>query len=126
MKLQYTTKDGRITATLEGSTQKELFKELARFQEVFEEIASGDVDGKYVTSDDIQYKVRSAEYVDEKGKTKSADYYEKVVRSGKLAGYKKAFGILDDSTDGLFPKWKAPEENIQGYNGWSKYVKDKS
>ncbi len=123
MKLNYTTKDGRMTVTLEGSTQKEIWRELARFQEVFEDDAAARIDGKYITSNDIQFKVRSAEYQDEKGKTKTADYFEKIVKSGPMAGYKKAFGILDDGSDGLFPKWQVPESSLAGLNGWSKYIK---
>lgn len=126
MKLLYTTKDGRLQVELEADSQSELWRELARFQEVFEETASGNVvdekGKKYLaTSDDIKFIVRTAEGVNDKGKTETYEYYEKVVVSGPLQGYKKSFGLLNDKSKGLFPK-KAPEKDvIYGYNGWSKY-----
>lgn len=126
MKLTYTTADGRISVELEGKTHKDLWRELARFQEVFEDIASGNIfdeqnKKKFVTSGDIKYRVRKSKYIDEKGKEKEAEYFEKQVVSGPLLGYKKMYGVLDDGTDGLFPK-RAPEKDvIYGLNGWHKY-----
>lgn len=123
MKATYTTNDGRLRIEFEASTQKELFRELHRFQEVFEDTAEAMIDGKLYSSNDIKYVVRKAEYVDEKGKTKQAEYFEKQIRNGPLMWYKKSYGVLDDGTDGLFPK-KAPDDpKFQiGRNGWHKYV----
>ena len=56
MKLTYTTKNGRITAEIEGESQKDLFGELNRFQEVFEETNCGKCG-----SDDIKYVVRTVD-----------------------------------------------------------------
>jgi hypothetical protein len=124
MKVTYTTKNGRMTVEFEVSSQKELFRELHRFQEVFEDTASANVDGQTVTSDDIRYIVRKSDYEDEKGKIKQAEYFEARVGSGKLAGWKKQFGVLDDGTEGLFPKRNLePNKDIQpGYGGWHKYI----
>jgi hypothetical protein len=124
MKLVYTTGDGRLSVELEADTQKELFRQLSRFQEVFEETASATIDGSKVTSTDIRYRVRSSGYTDEKGKDKTAEYFEKVVVSGPLTGWKKAYGTLDDGSQGLFPKWKVDDANCDvGDNGWHKYNK---
>ncbi len=125
MKLTYTTLDGRITVEIEGKTHKEVWRELASFQEVFEDTPEAIVDKKLVSGGDVRFRVRKAKYEDEKGKEKEAEYFEKTVVSGPLTYYKKHYGVLDDGTDGLFPK-KAPDgENIQpGKNGWHKYVKE--
>lgn len=112
-----------MSVEFEVSNQKELFRELHRFQEVFEDTASAKVGDKFFESDDIRYVIRKSKYMDEKNKEKEALYYEARVGSGPLTGWKKQFGVLDDGTDGLFPKRNPPEENhIIGYNGWSKYT----
>lgn len=125
MKLNYTTKDGRMTVELEGSSDKELFRKLAHFQEIFEDTPSGKVGDKVVQGGDVSYRVRKAKYTDEKGKEKEAEYFEKMVVSGDLMWYKKSFGVLDDGTDNLFPKRPSDEDsNLErGFNGWHKYVK---
>ena len=124
MKLTYTTADGRLVVEINGSSDKELFRQLAHFQEVFEDSPSAKVDGKLVEGGDVKYKVRKAKYTDEKNKEKEAEYFEKVVSSGPLMWYKKGYGVLDDGTDNLFPK-KAPDEpnTVAGFNGWHKYNK---
>lgn len=122
MKVRYTTKNGRMTVEFDVSSQKELFRELHKFQEVFEDVAAAKLPDGFVESDDIRYIVRKADYEDEKGKIKQAEYFETRVGSGKLMGWKKQFGVLDDGTEGLFPKRKVEGENIQqGYNGWHRY-----
>lgn len=126
MKLLYTTKDGRMTVELEADSQEDMFREIARFQEIFEDEASGTVaDGKggkhVVTSNDIQYRIRKATGTNEKGKQEEYEYFEKHVTTGPLKGYKKMFGVLNDKSGGLFPK-KAPEKDaIYGFNHWHKY-----
>ena len=37
MKVKYTTASGRLSAEFEADSQKDLFSEINRFQEVFEE-----------------------------------------------------------------------------------------
>jgi hypothetical protein len=122
MKLNYTTRDGRITVEIEGTSDKELFRKLAHFQEIFEDSPSAVIDGKQVNGGDVIYRVRRAKYTDEKGKEKEAEYFEKLAISGPLMWFKKAFGILDDGSDNLFPKRPAEDENlVLGQNGWHKY-----
>ena len=122
MKLNYTTRDGRFTVEIDGSSDKELFRKLAHFQEIFEDSPSANIDGKQVNGGDVVYRVRKAKYIDEKGKEKEAEYFEKLVVSGPLMWYKKAFGVLDDGSDNLFPKRPAEDENLLlGQNGWHKY-----
>jgi hypothetical protein len=125
MKLSYTTKDGRMTVELEGTSDKEIFRKLAHFQEVFEDAPSAMVDGKLVSGGDVVYRVRKAKYTDEKGKEKEAEYFEKMVVSGSLAWYKKSYGVLDDGSDNLFPKRPSDDDaNVtKGNNGWHKYNK---
>lgn len=125
MKLQYTTADGKLTVELEGESQKALFQELARFQEVFEDVPAAKIGKVEYSGGNVKYRVRKAKYTDEKGKEKTADYFEKVVTDGPLMWYKKSYGVLDDGTDGLFPKNKAPEGTTPGYNGWHKFEVEK-
>lgn len=125
MKLTYTTKDNRFTVELEGNSDKELFRKLAHFQEIFEDTPSANIDGKSVTGGDVSYRVRKAKYTDEKGKEKEAEYFEKLVTSGPLVWFKKSYGVLDDGSDNLFPKRPAEDEQsiVRGNNGWHKFVK---
>jgi len=129
MKMTYTTKDGRMTVELEGNTQKALFLELAKFQAVFEGEATCKQNGEIVASDDIQFVVRNAKYTDqETGKEKTAQYFEKRVRSGPMVGYKQEVGVYDNGNDDLFTKYKIPEDIpgmdvIPGFNGWHKMVR---
>ena len=41
MKASYTTQNGRITVEVEGDTQKSLFEQIGKFQEVFEQTQCG-------------------------------------------------------------------------------------
>ncbi len=125
MKLSYTTKDGRMTVELEAANDKEMFRKLARFQEIYEDTPAAKLGEKLVSGGDVTYRVRKAKYVDEKGKEKEAEYFEKVVTSGELMWYKKSFGVLDDGTDNLFPKRPSEEDKDveRGFNGWHKYKK---
>jgi len=125
MKLTYTTADSRLTVEIEGNSDKELFRKLSHFQEVFEDVPMAKVDGKVISGGDVRYRVRKAKYTDEKGKEKEAEYFEKVVVAGPLMWYKKGFGVLDDGSENLFPK-RVPEDDqniLAGLNGWHKYNK---
>jgi hypothetical protein len=125
MKLSYTTKDGRMTVEFDAANDKEMFRKLARFQEIYEDTPAAKIGEKVVSGGDVTYRVRKAKYVDEKGKEKEAEYFEKVVTSGELMWYKKSFGVLDDGTDNLFPKRPSEEDKDveRGFNGWHKYKK---
>lgn len=123
MNFEYVTRDGRLKITFTAANDKDAFRQLSHLQEVFDDVASAKIGDETLYSDDILYRVRKAKYTDEKGKEKEAEYFEKMVGSGKLLYFKKSFGVLDDGSDNLFPK-KADKEdpNLQlGYNGWHKY-----
>jgi|694.fasta_scaffold79389_2 hypothetical protein len=122
MKLTYTTADKNLTVEIEGNNDKELFRKLSHFQEIFEDVPSAKIGDDVFSGGDVRYRIRHVKYTDEKGKEKEADYFEKLVVSGKLKGYKKSYGVLDDGTDNLFPKRDVEGENIvKGFNGWHKY-----
>jgi hypothetical protein len=125
MKLTYTTADERLTVEIEGNSDKELFRKLAHFQEIFEDTPAARVDGEYLNGGDVRYRVRKAKYTDEKGKEKEAEYFEKVVTSGPLLWYKKNYGVLDDGSENLFPKRSLDDDPnvVAGLNGWHKYNK---
>ena len=110
---------GKMTVEIEGDNHIDLFSKISSFEEVFNDKAAATVDGKYHESTDVKYMLRKAKYTDEKGKEKEATYYEKIVMSGPLRGFKKCYGVLDNGTGNLFPK-KAPEQGVKiyGFNGW--------
>ena len=56
MKVNYQTRNGRLSVQLEGDSQKDIFAEISKFQEVFEE----DVCGK-CGSDNIKFVVRNVD-----------------------------------------------------------------
>jgi hypothetical protein len=125
MKITYVTQDGRMTVEIEGNSDKELFRKLAHFQEVFEDVPAAKIGEKVVEGGNVLYRVRKAKYTDEKGKEKEAEYFEKLIANGPLAWYKKSYGVLDDGTDNLFPKRPDPEDkNLEiGFNGWHRFKK---
>lgn len=125
MKLTYTTSDGRLTVELEASNDKDMFRKLAHFQEIFEDSPSANILGQMQSGGNVSYRVRKASYVDEKGKQKEAEYFEKLVTSGPLKWFKKNYGVLDDGSENLFPKRPSDDEAniVRGENGWYKYNK---
>lgn len=105
MKLSYTTADGKMTVEFVKDTQVELWEELARFQEVFEDTNCSN--GKE-SSDKVRFVVRTD---DEDNK-----YYElHCVDTNKpaLRFAKKKFGCHKKG-GGLFPK-----------GGWVKWDREK-
>lgn len=131
MKVTYTTADGRLRVEFEVASDKELFRRLAHFQEIYEDTPSARIDGKLVSGGNISYRVRKSKYTDEKGKEKEAEYFEKLVTTGDLKWFKKSYGVLDDGTDNLFPKRKVDlnegdeSSYVIGDDGWHKYVPPK-
>jgi hypothetical protein len=116
MKLQYQTPDGRMSVELSGDSQKDLFKELATFQEVFQGTeCSAMIDGKVVSSNKTVFRVREVD---------DNEYFEMVcLEPGPLFLYKKQFG-QNKKGGGLFPKWPTKDDKdiVLGLNGWFKYV----
>lgn len=107
MKMTYN--NGKFSVDLEGN-QKDVWSQLAVFQEIFEEKC-----GK-CGSENVRFVVRKAK--DAKGK--EYDYYE--LRC-KDCGAKLAFGSLEDGS-GLFPKRKDEEGNYKGEYGWCLWNKE--
>lgn len=103
MKVTYTTGSGRLTAELDSESPRELFKELARFQEVFEE----DTCGK-CGSTNIRFVVRTVD---------DNEYYE--LRCADC-GAKLAFGV-NKKGGGLFPKRKSADGAYLPDRGWTKW-----
>lgn len=97
MKVEYVSANKRLKVSFEGN-EKELFKQLAHFQEVFEK---NNVCGK-CNSDEVTFSTRNVE---------GNDYYEKVC--GKC-GHKFQYG-QNKKGDTLFPKYS---------KGWTFYKND--
>ena len=121
MKATYTAQNGRLTFELEAPTAKELFREIASVQEVFDAESCCGLCG----STDIRFVVREAE-----GKGKKAGqmftYYELrcqgVLEDAQLCRGRVDFGQSLD-TKNLFPKRKADEgEPDKDPRGWYRYV----
>ena len=106
MKLNLTTQNGKISVEFDGESQKDLFGQIASFQEVFEESKCGKCG-----SENLKYVVRT---VDEN------DYYE--IRCLDC-GAKLQFGVMKKG-GGLFPKRKDKDGNWLPNNGWVKWNKD--
>ena len=103
MKLQYTTKNKRITVEVEGDSQRDLFSEIGKVQEVFEQ----DTCGK-CGHDDIKFVVRTVD---------DNQYYE--LRCANC-GARLSFGAMKKG-GGLFPKRKDGEGNWLPDGGWVKW-----
>jgi DNA-directed RNA polymerase subunit RPC12/RpoP len=103
MKLTYTTKNGRISVEIEGDSHRELFAQINKFQEVFEE----DVCGK-CGHEHIKFIVRTVD---------DNQYYE--LRCANC-GAKLSFGA-NKKGGGLFPKRKDSEGNWLPDSGWVKW-----
>lgn len=102
MKIHYTSANGRIRAELEGESQKDVFQEISKFQEIFEEDACGKC-----KSQSLRYVVRTVD---------DNNYYE--LRCNDCAA-KLAFGVHKKG-GGLFPKRKDGDKWLPD-NGWLKW-----
>ena len=138
MKIKYTTKDGRFTFEFEATNDKDIFRQVAHIQEVYEDTAAATVSGgstgfgsrekpEYVTSTDYVFRCRKQKCKDPKGREKEVEYFEKVVTTGPLSWWKKAFGVLSDGSDNLFPKRMGKDDPnygnySHGENGWVKWT----
>jgi DNA-directed RNA polymerase subunit RPC12/RpoP len=103
MKLTYTTKNGRINVEIEGESHRELFAQINKFQEVFEE----DICGK-CGHDHVKFIVRTVD---------DNQYYE--LRCANC-GAKLSFGA-NKVGGGLFPKRKSPDGDWLPDSGWVKW-----
>jgi len=107
MKINYTSKNKRLSIEIQSESVKESFKKLAEFQEVFDEPQCGQC-----KSDNLQFVVRTVD---------GNDYYELKCNScfAKLAfGQHKIGGSL-------FPKRKLADGTFDKENkGWHKWKKE--
>ena len=104
MKINYQTKSKRINVELQANSPKDAFKQLAEFQEVFDEQHCGSCG-----SDHIKFQVRTVE---------GNDYYEMRCNScfAKLAFGQHKVG------DGLFPKRKNDDGKYDNETkGWKRW-----
>lgn len=108
MKLNYTSSDGRLNVEVEGD-QKEVFKELGSFQEVFENLECGKCQGS-----NVKFVVRTV--ADQKGKP--YDYYELRCQN-KKCNARFEYGQGQDGN--LFPKKKNAEGEWRPDNGWIRW-----
>ena len=104
MKVLYKAND-KLTFELEGSGQKEVFKELATIQEIFAEESCG-----LCNKSSIKFVVRSVE---------GNDYYEMRCTD---CGATLAFGQHKKGGT-LFPKRRDDDNNWLPNRGWHKYQK---
>ncbi len=94
MKLKYTTPDKRFQVEFDAANEKEMIKQVARFQEIFEINTCG-----HCTKNNLRFSVRNIE---------DNDFYELQCRD---CGYQLAFG-QHKKNNTLFPKT------------WSKWTPD--
>ena len=105
MKVTYTIGDGRLAIEAEGDTQKAVFTELARLQEVFDNVTCGKCKGT-----DIRFTVRTVD---------DNDFFEIHCTNPKcrarfaLGQHKKG--------DSLFPQRKGKDGEWLPDNGWMRY-----
>lgn len=111
MKLIYTTRDGKMQVELEADTQVDLWRELAKFQEVFEDNVCTK---NGVTSDEVIFRVRE----DDDGN----EYFEKVCvsKDPKVRGARKRYGVHKKGGT-LFPRTKDSDGKWLPDNGWVKW-----
>ena len=103
MKVNYKTGNGRISVEIEGDSQRDIFAEIARFQEVFEETKCGKCG-----SENLRFVVRNVD---------DNLYYELKCLD---CGAKLAFGVMKKGGR-LFPKRKDKEGNWLPNGGWVKW-----
>ena len=103
MKVSYTTGDQRMTVEIEGKDNKDVFQQLALFQEIYEHRRCGACD-----SDLVRFQVREVQ---------GNLYFElKCLECGSVLafGQKRADGSL-------FPKRKDKDGNWLPNGGWVKW-----
>lgn len=110
MKFTHTTTNGRTSIEFEASTHKSIFKQLASFEEIFEESKCA-----RCGSDSIRHVIRKA-----KKDNKEYEYYELRCMNPKCFA-KLPLGILDDGSDNLFPKRRDEEGKMRGKLGWVRW-----
>lgn len=118
MKVDYTSRDGRMSTSFEGSNCKEIFEKMATFQEIFENLKFSR-NGQ--EAQDIRLCVRT---------TGDNTFYEAVVHDDHpdLRNFKRRFGVIK-TTGELFPKRTSIKDDSgeEIWNDvWVRYDHDKS
>ena len=103
MKVTYTTNNKRISAEIEGDSHRDIFAEISKFQEVFEQSVCGKCG-----SENIRFVVRTVD---------DNQYYE--LRCADC-GARLSFGA-NKKGGGLFPKRKDSDGNWLPDSGWVKW-----
>ena len=103
MKVTSTSKNGRLNTELEGDSPRDIFANIAKFQEVFEETVCGKCG-----SENVRFVVRNVD---------DNLYFE--IRCMDC-GARLSFGSPQKG-GGLFPKRKDGEGNWLPDNGWVKW-----
>jgi hypothetical protein len=101
--MEVTYKTGKLTATFDSDTPKDLFGQIAAFQEVFGQCECGKCG-----SDDVRFVVRNVD---------DNQYYE--LRCQACAA-RLSFG-LNKKGGGMFPKRKDGDGNWLPDGGWMKW-----
>tara|TARA_R100000005_G_C4990625_1_gene198080 strand:- start:243 stop:572 length:330 start_codon:yes stop_codon:yes gene_type:complete len=101
--MKVTYQEGKLSVQLECDSQKELFTQLAQFQEVFSENKCGKCG-----SENLRFVVREND---------GNEYYELRCLD---CGAKLAFGVMKKG-GGLFPRRKDSEGNWLPDRGWTKW-----
>lgn len=115
---------GGMSITVTGRDAKEVWKNIAVYDELFGDMtAVANINGKVERSDKVQLRLRLV--VNAEGK--ECEYYEMVCidPTHPLHLYRKSFGQKQDRDKTLFPKNRQeqmPEGAVVGMNGWHKPV----
>lgn len=106
MKITYRTADGRLTVEFEASSQQQVFRELAGFQEIFEaSTICGICSCRY-----LAYVVRE---------NAGHSFFELHCRN-EACRARKSFGVSKTGST-LFPHRKDKDGNYLPNNGWLKW-----
>jgi hypothetical protein len=106
MKITYKSKNGRLVAEVQGETQKDVFQQIASFQEVFEETACGACSGE-----DLRFVVRRNAADD--------DFFELHCQNPKCRA-RLAFG-QHKKGGSLFPSRKDKDGKYLDKGGWTRW-----
>ena len=109
MKVNYDSKSGQFGVEFEGKDHKDVFEQVAKFQEIFEEKTCGKC-----KKSNIRFSVREVD---------GNKFYELVCREPQCRA-KLAFGVHKQGGT-LFPKRKSDDGTFLENNGWVTWVNPK-
>lgn len=103
MTVEYVSANKRLKVSFQGSSQKEIFKQIAEFQDIFEEDTCG-----HCKSGNTRFGAREID---------GNWYYERVCKD---CSYRLRYG-QHKSNGTLFPKRKDDNDKFMKFNGWYEY-----